>query len=61
MEQKIKTHHSYSDETVNREIEKMLAEGWMVKQFEYSSQIINDKVRSCIILLYERTMNHRSY
>lgn len=54
MEQMIKTHHGYNDDTVNREIRQMITEGWVVKQFEYSSQIINDKVRSCIILLYER-------
>ena len=54
MEQTIKTHHGYNDEMVNKEIKQMIEEGWYVKQFEYSSQIINDKVRSCIILLYER-------
>lgn len=54
MEQMINTHHGYNDDTVNKEIRQMISEGWMVKQFEYSSQIINDKVRSCIILLYEK-------
>lgn len=54
MEQMIKTHHSYNDENVNKEIEKMTSEGWRVQQFEYSSQLINEKVRSCLILLYER-------
>ena len=54
MEQKIVTHHDYSDETVNKDIQQMIDRGWAVKQFEYSSQIINDKVRSSIILLYEK-------
>lgn len=58
MEQIIKTHHIYSDEAVNKEIADMISEGWVVKQFEYSSQIINDKVRSCVILLYERHAKH---
>lgn len=54
MEQVIKTYHSYTDDTVNKEMALMLADGWCVKQFEYSSQLINEKVRSCLILLYER-------
>lgn len=54
MEQIIKTHHGYNDETVNKEIRKMIQEGWRVKQMEYSSQIVKDKMRSCIILLYEK-------
>lgn len=58
MEQFIKTYHSYTDDTVNKEIAKMTQDGWIVRQFEYSSQIINEKVRNCLILLYERTETH---
>lgn len=54
MKQILKTHHGYNDDLVNKEIERMIAEGWFVRQFEYSSQLINDKVRNCLILLYER-------
>ncbi|MCL2562367.1 MAG: hypothetical protein FWE10_08655 [Rikenellaceae bacterium] len=56
MEQMIKTHHSYSDEAVNREIAEMRAKGWTVRQFVYSSELVNDKLRSCLILLYERPL-----
>lgn len=58
MEQFIKTYHSYNDEAVNKEIDRMNSEGWNVQQFEFSSQIINEKVRNCLILLYERAGNH---
>lgn len=55
MEQMIKTYHNYDDETVNGDIKRLGENGWVVRQVEYSSQIVNEKLRSCVIVLYERT------
>lgn len=54
MEQMIRTYHNYEDDIVNQDIKRMNADGWVVRQVEYSSQIVNEKLRSCVIVFYER-------
>ncbi len=55
MEQMIKTYHNNDDETINADIKRLNSEGWVVRQQEYSSQILNEQLRSCVLVLYERT------
>lgn len=57
MEQIIRTYHNYEDDVVNQDIKRMNGDGWIVRQVEYSSQIVNQKLRSCVIVFYERLPN----
>ena len=57
MEQIIRTYHNYEDDVVNQDIKRMNGDGWIVRQVEYSSQIVNQKLHSCVIVFHERLPN----